>query len=157
MWDAGSGYIDMDELGVLLNRLRVPLPEAELVALHHRISADARGIDFAGFSRYAACWLLPCLCARALSFVLHRARWWASDFHSLRKVFLQYDTDGSGSIDMFEFASLLRDWGVSFSPHQFQLAMKQLARSMTLTDLDAAVRKQLWESARVRISGLSHA
>jgi hypothetical protein len=74
----------------------------------------------------------------------------------LRKLFHAYDTDGSGTIDMFEFAALLRDWGVSFSPHQFQLAMRQLARSMTLADLDAGVRLRflllgVWLSVHLRL------
>ena len=56
--------------------------------------------------------------------------WWTSDFHSLRRTFRSVDKDGSGFIDMFEFATMLRQWGVSFSPHQFQTAMKQLARGI---------------------------
>ena len=66
------------------------------------------------------------------AYVFNRPRWWTADLQNLRRVFRETDSDGSGYIDMFEFASLLRGWGIMFSPHQFQTAMKQLACSVEL-------------------------
>ena len=68
---------------------------------------------------------------------LASCRWWTADLQNLRRAFREIDSDGSGFIDMFEFASLLRGWGIMFSPHQFQTAMKQFARNVEM-------RQQRW-------------
>lgn len=55
----GSGSIDVDELGLLLSRLRVPLPDAELVSLYQRIAGDKHGIGFDAFSKYGSLYGCP--------------------------------------------------------------------------------------------------
>eukprot|EP01052_Picozoa_sp_SAG31_P023239 SAG31_NODE_1903_length_6956_cov_3.288902_8_plen_296_part_00 len=113
----GSGFLDEEEITALCNKMGIMLSAKGIKAAMNEMDADGSGeVDFEEFNE-----------------------WWAvNGGESLRrfppaepepavvKLFKQTDTDGSGSLDAQEIASMCKRMGLKLSAKGIQKAMAQM-------------------------------
>lgn len=148
----GSGTIELDEFKRLLVALGVPLNGralhstfAEVCAIQvkddgvEETKSQHKSVHFTGDDMHSAAAVRPAYSERARVDSGHDREqgiclgqfttWWNSDFHRVRRVFQVVDSDGSGEIDIFEFATLLQNLQIHFAADQFASTVRQLAHA----------------------------